>query len=142
MIDMINSRKNISSKTRSLLGHAFTNCLGEKTCDSIPYVLLPSKIKYTKYLDSMDYSKIYTFIKTGKATTQMDMKRSCLMNQVVHNTHSLRPIINMDSLIRDSFSITSSCNKYECGTISVCARPFHALQKRSPLTTTHVHESV
>ena len=40
---------------------------------------------------------------------EMKRKTNCLMNQVVHSTHNWRPIMNMDSRIRVSFSSTSSC---------------------------------
>lgn len=43
--------------------------------------------------------------------TEMSRKRNCLRYQELHNTHCFRPIINMDSRIRDSFSSTSSCEQ-------------------------------
>ena len=50
-----------------------------------------------------------TFSSRAMMNDVMKRKMNCLMNQVVHSTHSWRPIINMDSLIRVSFSSTSSC---------------------------------
>ena len=49
---------------------------------------------------------------------EMRRRMNCLMNQVVQSTHCWSPIINIDSLIRVSFSSTSSyhntvCHMYE-----------------------------
>ena len=46
-------------------------------------------------------------------TMRLDTKRkmNCLMNQLAHSTHCFSPIINIDSLIRVSFSRTSSCEE-------------------------------
>lgn len=49
-----------------------------------------------------------TFSKMEMTRMVIMRKINCLTNQELHNTHCLSPIINMDSLIRDSFSKTSS----------------------------------
>ena len=49
-----------------------------------------------------------TFSITLMITMEMNRKTNCLMYQVDHNTHWLRPIMNIDSRMRVSFSSTSS----------------------------------
>ena len=49
-----------------------------------------------------------TFSITLMITIEMNRKTNCLMYQVDHSTHWLRPIMNIDSRMRVSFSSTSS----------------------------------
>ena len=50
----------------------------------------------------------FTFRRMTRSKADIKRRRHCLMNQVVHRTHCCRPIINIDSLIRVSFSNTNS----------------------------------
>ena len=54
---------------------------------------------------------VYTLRSSVTTKAVADRKRSCLMNQVVQRTHCCRPIINIDSLIRVSFSNTTSWDR-------------------------------
>ena len=72
--------------------------------------------------------------------TQMSMNISCLMNQLLHSTHCLSPIINIDSLILESFSITNSCSHQ---THTHTHTPTHTHRHTNPNaqtnTTAHTH---
>ena len=52
-----------------------------------------------------------TFRGMTRSRAEMKRRRHCLMNQVDQRTHCCRPIINIDSLIRVSFSNTSSWDR-------------------------------
>ena len=70
-----------------------------------------------------------TFSRMTITRPEMKRRSNCLMNQLVHSTHCCRPIINIDSLIRVSFSNTSSwrtkCTCRDYSEVHTCMRTAH-----------------